>query len=837
MRSKMKSRTLGILSAAAALCIGGAVAGLGVNAVSANADEEAPNYYAFVNVGANDDAKAIDSKLGLTEKGATVVTAGTPTEGGTLFGSYSTGASYSFSLDAGEYQVAVAVLAESDTAVTVGGTAVDLGAAEGKRVVSSAANVTAGAPLTVSVTGKLCAILVAAKDSKILMNAEYTAGQVISYGALLSEALDPATGYYSNGDKEEVEIEYDNVSATAGLGVNTLFATSEVTGIVKGTELEVSRYVITMPDDLVYFINCGSSLTDNKYGEGAGIDPYYDHNQTVFDYYGDVANGGTLINYGKPDGKVAENGSQGAGHYTDSIWSVIDDTQERDFPYNTLLWNAKNNNEMGYILTGLTNGTNYRVYIGSLSAWHGRNVKITFNGSVVGSGDLSIKSVKSYAVFENVPADGGKIKIHMVGGSTNEPCINFIAVQKTDTVIKEAPAAPVASSEIGMADHALDITGGLVDGAKLQIYNASRPNQVLYEERVDMTKAEQAEDGDGYTYSLDWGEVFDNSISQFYLVQITNGGASPTHRVSITDIEDFEVTTSPSGYTTGAVTVHVTAHANSGITAWSYQFGEYGTVNEFAVDKLATLNESFTVQENGEYIVKVYSGVGAKNDKTVIVGNIDPDNPVITVTPSRAGWESGSYNVTLAVGGIAPVAEYKLFKNGKLVSSAESAPATVKFNEVGEYLIYVKNAAGQTATNMVCVSDRPTMTKVVGSYKNKTLTYTFADNDNYKVASVSAYELMPNGVSRMTIASGNSMDVYNAGTYVVTVTTSNGMVEMFSLSVTKDDISNKSSSSSSSDEKGGDASLGIGLGVGIGGIVIAAAAITVTVILTKKKKA
>ncbi|MDE6410988.1 MAG: hypothetical protein K2L02_00430, partial [Clostridia bacterium] len=130
-------------------------------------------------------------------------------------------------------------------------------------------------------------------------------------------------------------------------------------------------------------------------------------------------------------------------------------------------------------------------------------------------------------------------------------------------------------------------------------------------------------------------------------------------------------------------------------------------------------------------------------------------------------------------------------------------------------------------------------TKVVRSFANRTLKYTFEDTKSYKIASVSAYELLPGGVSRMTIASGNSMDVYNAGKYVVTVTTENGMVEMFALDVTKEDLSNKSASSKviGGEEEGGDASLGIGLGVGIGGIVIAAAAITATIIVTKKKKA
>ena len=829
MRGTVRNKSICILTASAALVLGGAIVCCGVNSVTAHADENSPNYYAFVDVGANDKATAVDTALGLTEKNATVATAGTLTEGDTLFGSYSTGAKYSFALDAGEYQVAVAIIAESGNNVDVGGQAADYGEAAGHYVVSTTATVTAGTPLTVEVSGKLCAILVADTNSKILMSAEYTAGQVISYGALLSEELENATGYYSNGDKEEVKIEYSGITANTGVNVN--FTMVDVTGKIEGTNLTVSRYVLTMPDDLVYFINSGSSTQDNIYGEGEGQDPYYDYNQMVFDYYGDANNGGTLINYGNPDGKVDKNGSK-AGYYSDSIWSAPGDSA---FPYNTLLWNAKGKTEMGYILPGLDNSKTYRVYIGTLSHWHARTVTIKFNNETVGASDLRINASKGYSVYEGVSPKSGKIDINMEGGSTNEPCINFIAVQEMDTEIKAIPSVPVAISEIGMTEHAVTITDGLVDGAKLQLYNASRPNQVLYEEKVDMTKAVTEEGGEAYTYSLDWGNVFDG-ISQFYLVQITNGGVSPTHRITVTDIEGFEVALSTEGYTTGSVTVHVTAHANSGITAWSYQLGEYGTVNQFAMDKPATLNESFTVQANGEYIVKVYSGVGAKNDKTVVIGNIDPERPVITITPSKRGWQDGEYNVTLAVRGIAPVAEYKLYKDGAEIKSATAAPSTITFTEYGEYLIYVKNEAGQSAMNTLSVCGQPTMTNVINSYANRTLTYTFADNAFYKVVSVTAYEVTDTGISRMTIGDGNTMDVYDEGTYVVAVTTSNGTVEMFSLNVTEDDLDGKNVTPvGGSSGVGSSTALAIGLGVGIGGVVLAAAAVTVTLILKKKK--
>ena len=810
MRVNFKKKALVLLAGASALALGGAC--LCMNTPVAYA--EGNSYCAFVNVGANSDAAAVDTALGLAEKGASATTAGTVTAGNTLFSSYAENATYTVTLSgASSYRVAVAV--KAGATVTVGGQNVSVPTDAGENVVVS--TTTSESSVSVAVTGKLCAILAddAAGDAT-LMAVHYTEGQVIPYGALLDDVLEGATGYYSDGTTKQLKIKYGDINAATGVNVN--FTTIDVDGVVEGTELNVSRHITTMPDDLIYFINCGSHNVDGKYGPGTA-DDYFDYNQMVYDYY---KKGGTALkNDGTPDQSTTK-GSNTWGYYTKATYTAPGDAT---FPYNTLIWTDEAT-DMGYNLTDLAAGS-YRIWIGTLSHWHPRTVKITFNGEVKGSDNLRINASKGYAIYENVQPDAsGKIDLHMQGASTNEPCINFIAVQKMETKVAEVPAMLQGGPTIDTEDTSI-VVGGVQEGAKLQIHNAAKPNQIIYEEMVDPEKLNAG------SYKIEWGRKLEE-ISQFNVVQITNGGSSSPLLISITDIKfvgsnsKIAWVVNPDKYTTDKATIEVAAQANSGIKSWSYRLGEYGAATVINLDKPFSMNASFTVTENGDYYIVVTSGLGVTYSEVVTVRNIDPDRPVIVITPSHEGWKKGAYNVTLAVNSISPVSEYKLFKNGSPLKTAAEAPKSIKFTETGEYLIYVKTAAGRTTTSAFQVSDKPSVTNMTSNFANKTLTYTFGKTDDYEIASVSAYQLGAGSVSRMTISSGNKMDVYYAGTYVVTVTTTTGAVEVFSITVTNRDLGKSGGNNN--------ANLGIGIGVGVGGVVLAAAAITVCAVLLKKKK-
>ena len=825
MKTAIKKNSVIALTIITALCLALVAAFIGLSPISARADEV--EYAAFVDVGANADAAEKDAAIGLTEKKATATVAGTVTTGSSLFTSYAEGATYSFALDAGTYQVAVAVIKEASTAVTVGGKAASLTGENGKTVFSTTATVTAGTPLTVAVTGKLCAVLVAAEGSKVLLAADYSDGQVIPYGALLSDVLDNAVGYYSDGSTKEFEITYGDIMAGGGVNVN--YTTVDVTGTIEELGVSVNRYLTTMPDDLVYFINCGSFTTDGKYSGTA--DAFYSYNQTVFDYYGKDK----LINYGTPDRKST--GADSWGFYTNGKDATNSAPGDATFPYNSLLWIDNGDaTELGYRLTGLTASAKYRITIGTLSHWHARTATITFNGATVGASDLRIGSSKGSTTYENVTADGsGKIDVYMKGAKTNEPCINFIAVQPMEVEIAAVPNSLTAAPTVGMEDTTVTFTSGAQAGAKLQLYNVNKPNQMLWEEIVD---AEKITDGE---YTVDFGAAMPTKgVSQFNCVQITSGGTSAANCiVSVTDIQNFKIEVSTEEYTTGAVTVTVSAEASSGIAKWSYKKGEFGALNEFALNRPYKMEESFSVIENGDYYVVVTSGIGVTYSEIVTIGNIDPDRPVINVLPSASGWSEGSYNVTVTVDGVAPVTKYTLYKDGAQVASADSLPTNIKFTEEGNYTVAVTNAAGLTSMKSFSVSSQPTVTLVTKTFVSRTLKYTFGNTSDFEVASVTAYQLTSSGASRVTIASGNVLNVYNAGTYVVSVTTKSGETELFSIVATAAEVRtgkvNGTISSGGGIDK--DTALGVGLGVGLGGAVLGGVAVVLVLFVFKKKKA
>lgn len=819
MRVNVKKQALILLAGATALTLGGAC--LCMKAPVAYAAENAP--CAFYNVGADTDAALIDTALGLAEGGVSATTAGTVTEGSTLFTSYAENAAYTVALSgATTYRVAVAV--KSGATVKIGNETVTP-TGTGENLIAT--KEVTGSSTTVEVTGKVCAILADDKaGDATLMAVDYTAGQVIPYGALLSDVLENATGYYSDGTSKELKINYGDINAGAGVNVN--FTTIDVEGTVEGTDLTVSRYLTTMPDKLIYFINGGSHDYDNGRWEKSS-DPFYEYNQTIFDYYKNGS--GTLKNDGTPDRKAPNNNEWGWYGNTES--AVTHTASAISFPYSSVRCMDRDGNAtLGYYLTGLDSSKQYRVWMGTLSPWHARTVDIRFNGKVVGADTLRINSSKGFTVFEGVTPDGnGKVDINLKGGSTNEPCFSFIAVQEMSTTVDAIPAQLQANPTVDTEDTSVTLEG-VKAGAKLQIYNAAKPYQVIYEEMADPEKI--TEKG----YVLDWGEKLEG-IAQFNVVQITNGGASNPLLISITDIKfdpDSDnklawIDLEEGQFTTKPVTIKVVAQASSGIVRWSWRLGEYGEETVYNLDRPLDLNTSFTVTANGDYYVVVTSGLGVTYTEYVKVNVIELTDPVITLTPSHLGWKDGHYNVSLTVTSVAPIVEYKLLKNGTAVTTAATAPEAIEFAEKGEYTIYVKTKSGRTAMSTLQVSDNPTVTKVKASYVNRTLTYTFGATSDYQVDSVTVYLLNTNDVSRMTILSGNQLSFSKAGTYVAIVTTTTGAVEVFSFSVAQGDLRAPLAVKGSSSN-----GLGIGIGVGVGGIVAAAVAVVLTVVLLKKKQ-
>ena len=837
MKSNVKKRMVALLAGASALALGGAL--LCINQAPVAHAAEDGTLVAFYNVGASNEAKAVDAALGLEEKGVTVSTAGTVTAGDTLFTSYATNPTYRLDLSgADSYRVAV-IVKKGATGVTVGGQSATI-SGEGDYQIATLDNVSGGSAVEVAVTGDACAI--AADDeagAATLFAVDYTEGQVIPYGALLANVLENATGYYTDGI-DEAEIEYGDITAATGVNVN--FTTVDVTGTIKGTKLTVSRYLITMPDDLVYFINGGSHDYDNGRWEKSS-DPYYEYNQTIFDYYKNGS--GELKNDGTPD-REAPNANDW-GWYGNTKTAVTHTASAVSFPYSSVRCMDRDNNAtLGYYLTGLTSGTQYRVWIGTLSPWHGRTVSITFNGKVVGADNLRIDSKKGYTIFEGVtPDSNGKIDINMKGGSTNEPCFAFIAVQEMETVVDAKPPKLEGETTIGMAVESLTISN-VVEGAKLQIHNASKPYQILLEEEVDPSKLSKGE------YELNWGvKASELGVAKFNIVQLTNGGVSDDLTVTITDIElvgdaknMYTLSIPEDEYTTGSIVVTVKAKAGSGIAMWSWRKGEFGNPTVFELDSPYQFEGKFTVSENGVYYVVVTSGLGVVREDIIDIKTIDPNRPEIVIAPTTEGWGvDGKYTFSLKVTSISPVVEYKLLKDGAVQGEVlDYAPTTVTVEEAGEYVIYVKTASGMTKTSTFQVATEEnksaTIATVTGKAANRAVVFTFTGANGYELDEYAVVMYRQTDVGdpeKEYTLSGNRVSVNKAGTYVAIVTAKTGETQVFTLTVKAEDL--KTTSIVLDNGSGSSAQLGIGIGVMVGGLALAAAAVVVTVILLKKKRA
>lgn len=784
-----RKQIVAVLIAVCILCVTCAIFCL--QAVSA--EETEANYYYYVNVGSEEftqSDKEYRLDLGSMQDGATsdrpysqgsygYTQEGVLTEGDTLFESHRTDAEYVFTLENGSYQVAFAV--EGNVSVEVDGVSVlDNSGLTDARILSGVFSVNNGT-LTVSVEGDLCGILIAAPDSKILMYATWTEGQVLPYGSMTQ--LENAQGYYSDGSIAETRIEYDPIAAGGGVNVN--FNTTDVTGKLEGTDVVVSRYVITMPEDLVYFINAGSvtGIPEEDWlfpGESEN-DIYYDHNGTVFDYYAE-----TLLNT-VPD--QASTGETVWGYYTNSYVASkqfpqsAGDSNPPAYPFNSARvtgMSTHGTSDLGYRLTGLTPGAEYHLYLGTMSYWHQRTVGVMINGSDMGS--LTIRASRDVTLYKSVKADeNGILDIYLTGQSQDEANLIFLALQEGDAVVADVPESLTAGNTIGLEEHTISL-GNVEQGAKVQIYNAARPYVLLYEEIA----SEENYDQEG-NYLLDFGSPL-TDVSSFYVVQITVGGASNGVLVSVTDIQGFYLSLSTEEYTTGNITLSFGAYAESGIVSWSIQ-KDFDEPAVFELEGLYSMREEYIVTENGTYTIVLTSGLGVTYSEQVVIEKIDRERPGITIKPSGTGWKSGAYAVDLEISGIAPVVSYVLYKDGVMIDSAESCPETITFTKEGEYLIWVKNAAGLSATESVFVNENAKYAQIKSELSGSTMKITF-EKTQAEIVSVDVYKIKDGKAERMTVLSGNVLNVYDADDFVAKITYSDGLVEMFGFSVTETNLEN-----------------------------------------------
>ena len=857
MKTSYKKWTLGAFASLAIGC-GFLGAALLTPHVEALAAEDVGTPVAYINVGASENPAASEfyyENSTLATDTSTAGTAGVNAKGLGVFASYRTEASVSVTVSAGEYQVAA--LVDADGAITVNdGAAVS---AEGKRVISTTVSATDTVTVATAENVKLYAVMVAPVDSKILMHSEWTEQQVVVYGKLLEEELTRGCpAFYSDGSVENA-VTYTSIPVGVGdgsTGANENFNAVTATGRYTATdnEVDVERALIIMPEKLVYFINAGS-VTDHQGPFGDDSDPYYSYNQTVFDYYKSV--GSTLKNDGIPDQEST--GDNVVGHYQNG-WNGGD--KNLPYPFNTGRVTRQSDfgtSHLGFRLPNVEAGS-YRLYLGTVSYWHGRTLGIQINGQ--SRGNITAGPARVVHTFDIQLSAKGTVDLYITGASTNEALASFVALQKAEDVPEAAPAAITSESKVvGLTDTSLQILG-VQEGARVQIYGGARPYSLIYEEFATSDKF-----GEEGVYTLEYGEEIAQVVAKqakIYVVQLTAGGYGASYEFSVTDIQDFMVKYQVNGnknldapeYTTGSIILTVSANATSGLDYYKVR-KDYNAYEEHDLGGEFAMNVQYEVKENGSYEFVIYSLLGVSYSERIEISHIDRTAPSISVLPvAKSGsWSAtgNKFSVKVSVDSVADVEKCEIVYNGEvkqtLLASELEADKTLRefdldLTGAGEYLITVTTASKQSATASVVVGNKPVYSKMEKMAIGSDLELTFLCLDNYRMESLAVYQLIGSRAVKQSILGTNQVDIYTEGTYAVVFKTKEGTTEVYSFEITSSDFKASGSAVGGSTAKPGTTTAKGNGGESYTGTIVAACvfgaaviALLVVLLLGKKKAA
>ncbi len=840
MRKSLKW-TVGAL-ASLAICCGSLAAALYERPIAALADEgAAATPTAYINVGATEAAAASEYYFEPTVATDTsdAGTAGTDEKGLGVFATYRTGASVSVTVEAGEYQVAALVDADGSIAVNGG----DGVSADGKRVISTNVNVT---ETTITVTTpanvKLYAVMVAPKDSKILMHSEWTEGQVVVYGKLLDDELTRGCpAYYSNGAVENA-VEYTSIPTGIGdgsTGLNENFNAVTATGKFKATDAAVSRYLIIMPEKLVYFVNAGSRPAGSTGEFGDDSDPYYHYNQTVFDYYRSV--GSTLKNDGIPDREISDSqlGDQSQfGHYKNG-WNGGE--KSAPYPFNTgrvTRLSDHGTSDLGFRLPNVEAG-DYKVYIGTMSYWHGRTLGVKINGQSVGN--ISAPPARVVHSFNVTVASNGTMDIYLTGADTNEALASFVALQKAEDAPAQAAPAAITSeaTTVGLEDTTVKVSG-VEEGAIVRIYNGARPYNLIHEE---LATAENFDDKDDYT--VDFGEPMAEGVSKVYVIQLTDGGYGDALELAVTDIKVTAKEYSYNGvdfgtdlqYTTSNIVLRITANATSGLDYYEVR-KDFGGYEHYDLGSEYEVTLTRNITENGNYEFVFYSMLGVSYTEVVSINHIDRKAPTLSLTPLATGWDGQKYSLRVSVTSVSPVEKYEVIRGGqvkisKSASDLEEGGTLDTFDldltEAGEYLVKVTNKAKQVITGSVVVGSKPVYTTVQKMPLGGEAQLTFGCIDGYTLQSLAVYQLFGGSATKLSVLGLDEVAIYNEGNYAAVVKTSAGTTEVFNFEIQNSDFK-KANSTASTSKPGTSSAAGSGDGDSYTGTIVTACILGVALI-------
>lgn len=253
------------------------------------------------------------------------------------------------------------------------------------------------------------------------------------------------------------------------------------------------------------------------------------------------------------------------------------------------------------------------------------------------------------------------------------------------------------------------------------------PNTLSPAKQVVLTATAE---GDMEDVTLSWEgteeavmKVTENGTYRLYIAYIENGieylheMETEVSNVDRTPPVVSDISVSEKGFTSGKVTLSVTAKDDSGLPDKfiSWNGGVYGN------------NTTFDVTENGTYEVVVKDQAGNTVKKTITVDNIDTAAPVITATETTpVPWYEGSCTITVTA---------KDMGNGNDGSGLAEKPyswdegktwteeSSYSINDTQTVSIWVKDAVGNIVKDSLEVirEEKPTPPPVVDTTQNTTI--------------------------------------------------------------------------------------------------------------------
>lgn len=613
-------------------------------------------------------------------------------------------------------------------------------------------------------------------EEKEITHIESAENELLYYGDVIDSK---ATVHYTDGTSEERSVNWENLNA---IEVNQNFTMVEAIGTVEGTSEKVSRRFFTLPRGLVYFVNCGSYTGQPIENEININDVYYDLNTAILENYEAPTGSGKLLNE-VPDQEKASSNDWGYTPYTANykvsskqMPTKAGDPMPPAYPYNAIRASDQKDLDYGieYTLGGLASG-NYKVYIGTRSHWHSRNITPYINGEA--KDKYNIDAVPKITAYEDVPSVDGKIKIHLAGGAgQNEANIAFVAIQTMEAVENTPSSAPEAierTENLEMGVNEFDVEN-VAAGSKVQISLASGSYNVLYE-----SIAGDSDVGENGKYTVRVPDGTFDGIFALRLTAVNAAGASDSIVIYITDISEESFTPRTTAYTTGNVVFDIHGEADSNIVRLVVNFDYVDTV--FTEEEDPALGDTvydgtYTVKQNGVYTFTLYSGNGAFVSKSYEVTNIDNRDVTLSVNMATKGFTGGKVRVVLAYDGATEANGYTLYNSvGEKIKSGTEVSDAFDL-EAGRYVFSVVSESGKTATASVFVSDTPTYFKATAAKVSGGTTYTLTGVEK-EISRIYAVSLDDAGTATRLMGSGTSVNEYAGATVMVRVEYTDGTVE------------------------------------------------------------